>query len=65
MSPLFVELLCSNSSPSLINRAWLALIFPLLHFVVYNFPVRASTVLGESPLFEFIHILSLADHLLV
>jgi hypothetical protein len=65
VSALFVELLCFDSSPSPINHTWLVLLLPLLDFVVYNLPVRASTVLGESPIFEFLFILGFAEHLLV
>ena len=65
MSPLFAQLLWFDSSPSPINDAWLVLILPLLDFVVYTLPVRASTVFDESPMFQLAHILSFADHLLV
>jgi hypothetical protein len=65
VSTLFVELLCFDSSPPPINHAWLVLSLPLLDSVVYNLPVRASTVLGESPMFELLLILVFADHLLV
>jgi hypothetical protein len=65
VSPLFAQLLWFDSSPSPINHAWLVLILPLLDFVVYTLPVRASTVFDESPMFQLAHILSFADHLLV
>ena len=65
MSTLLVELLCFDSSPSLINHTWLVLSLPLLDLVVYKLPVRASTVFDESPMFQLAHILSFADHLLV
>lgn len=63
MSTLFVKLLCFDSSPFSINHAWLVLVLflPLLDLVVYKLPVRASTVFGESPVSEFLLILSFAD----
>jgi hypothetical protein len=61
VSTLLVELLCFDSSPSLINHTWLVLSLPLLDLVVYKLPVRASTVFGESPISEFLLILSFSD----
>jgi hypothetical protein len=65
VSTLLVELLCFDSSPSLINHTWLVLSLPLLDLVVYKLPVRASTVLGESPTSESLLILGFADIKLV
>lgn len=64
MSALFVELLCFDSSSSPIHHAWLVLFLPLLDSVVYKLPMRASTVFGESPMFESLLILGFAGHLL-
>ena len=65
MSTLLVELLCFDSSPSSIHHTCLVLFLPLLDLVVYKLPVRASTVFGESPISEFLLILSFADVALV
>lgn len=62
MSALFAELLCFDSPPSSINHALFAMVCPLLDLVVYNLPVRASTVFGKSPLLEFLCILGFAAH---
>ena len=67
MSTLLVELLCFDSSPFSVNHAWLVfvLFLSLLDLVVYKLPVRASTVFGESPISEFLLILSFTDTVLV
>ena len=64
MSALVVELLCFDSSPSPVNHARLVLFLPLLDSMVCKLPIRASTVFVEPPMFEFLHILGFAGHLL-